>query len=193
MAPEQTTLQLPVSVVGLVDIGRLLREMERLEGAMQTQAIRSDADGVAAMPKLSQLLDEVVQLNRLDLTRPEHRQQLHGFLLDVKKNAPKVHMSFSANPSAHFIAELTTWLRTNVHPRLLVAVGLQPGIGAGCVLRTTNKYFDLSLSKSFAESRATLMKYLRDPALNLAPSAAASVDALAVPPSPSQEAPGGPA
>lgn len=173
MAPELHSLQLPVSIVGLVDVGRVLREVEHIEGIMQSQAIRSDEQGAVSVPKPSQLLDETIQLNQLDLANHEHRQRLHAFLLDVKKNAPKVHMSFSANPSASFVMQLTTWLRKNVHPLVLVAVGLQPGIGAGCVLRTTNKYFDMSLSKSFADSRAILMKYLRDPNLGLAPSAAA--------------------
>lgn len=173
MVPEQTALRLSVSIVGLIDVGRVLREVEHLEGLMQSQAIRSEDQAQITVPKQSQLLDELIQLNQLDVTNHEHRQQLRTFLHDVKKNAPKVHMSFSANPSASFIIELTTWLRKNVHPFVLVAVGLQPGIGAGCVLRTTNKYFDMSLSKSFADSRTILMKYLRDPTIGQAPSAAA--------------------
>lgn len=185
MAPEQHNLQLPVSIVGLIDVGRVLREVEHLEGVMQSQAIRSEGHAVAGSPQVSQLLDETIQLNRLDMTNHAHRQQLHAFLLDVKKSAPKVHMSFSANPSTRFIAELTTWLRKNIHPLVLVAIGLQPGIGAGCVLRTTNKYFDMSLSKSFGDSRAILMKYLRDPNIGLAPSAAtgqAAPAAVVLPP-----------
>jgi hypothetical protein len=61
------------------------------------------------------------------------------------------------------MAKLTAWLRTNIHPTLLITVGLQPGIGAGCVVRTANKYFDLSLGKSFVKKRELLMQRLRDP------------------------------
>ena len=44
----------------------------------------------------------------------------------------------------------------------MVAVGLQPGIGAGCVLRTENRYFDMSLGKRFGGSRELLMKRLNE-------------------------------
>jgi len=171
MAPEQSAAPvLPVAVVGLVDLGRLLRELERLENTMRTEHIRTGVpEESIQLPKLSALMEELAEANHVDLSVSHGRQSLLAFLKLLRKDAPRVHMSFSADPSPQFMLKLMTWLRTNVHPHVLVAVGLQPGIGAGCVLRTTNKYFDMSLGKSFADSRSLLMERLRQPVPGEAP------------------------
>jgi F0F1-type ATP synthase delta subunit len=54
-----------------------------------------------------------------------------------------------------------TWLRANIHPQALVQVGLQPNIAAGCVVRTANKQFDLSLRQSFAKHKDLLIEQFR--------------------------------
>jgi hypothetical protein len=41
-------------------------------------------------------------------------------------------------------------------------VGLQPNLGAGSILRTTNKLFDLSLRQDFARKRDILMHKLAE-------------------------------
>ncbi len=160
MEPEKQAPILPVGIVGLVDVGRLIRELEHIESLAQSDAIRSGADAFA-LPKLSPLMEQLAEQNKLDLTVTHQRQSALEFLKLVKKSAPRVHMSFSANPSSQFVGKLMFWLRQNIHPHLLVAIGLQPGIGAGCMLRTTNRFFDMSLSKSFASSRDLLMQRLR--------------------------------
>lgn len=161
MVPEQSAAPvLPSSVVGLVDVGRLIRELEKIDDIMRSGVLREDGRAVE-LPKLSPLLEEVAEQNKLDLSDEHQRQNTLEFLKLVKREAPKVHMSFSANPSEQFVQKLVVWLRQNIHPHLLVAVGLQPGIGAGCMLRTTNKYFDMSLSRSFGNSRELLMQRLR--------------------------------
>ena len=68
-------------------------------------------------------------------------------------------MSFSADPSVTFLTKLMTWLRQEIHPQVLLTVGLQPTIGAGCILRTTNRYFDFSLRQDFANKRT--MRWIR--------------------------------
>ncbi|MCA9326974.1 hypothetical protein KDA14_00415 [Candidatus Saccharibacteria bacterium] len=169
MAPEQSaTPVLPASVVGMLDVGRLIRELEKIENIMQSDELRTGAEA-AQMPKLSPLLEQLATENKLDLSVHHQRQSALEFVKLIRKDAPKIHISFSANPSGQFIQKLIVWLRQNLHPHVLVAVGLQPGIGAGCVLRTTNKYFDMSLSRSFAGSRDLLMKRLRESADEQAP------------------------
>ncbi len=168
----QSAPVLPVGVVGMIDLGRLIRELERLESKLTSEEIRTGVE--IELPKLSALLDQLAEANKLDLRDDHARQSLLAFLKLLRKEAPKIHMSFSADPSPQFLEKLMKWLRVNIHPHVLVAVGLQPGIGAGCVLRTTNRYFDMSLGKSFADKRELLMKRLREtnaqpmaPAINL--------------------------
>lgn len=161
MAPEiDSAPSLPVSIVGLVDIGRLIRELEKLEQTLQAAQIRGDQ--AAQLPKLTGLLDQLAEANGVNLAEEHGRSSLLDFLRLVRTSAPRIHLSFSADPSPEFLDKLMGWLRTRVHPHVLVAVGLQPGIGAGCMLRTTNRFFDMSLKKSFSGSSDLLMKRLRE-------------------------------
>ncbi len=164
MAPDQTAVPapvLPTAVVGLVDIGRLIRELEHVEQTMQGSHLRSgQPEDALELPKLSALLERLADDNKVDLTKQHYRESMLEFLKLLRKEAPRVHMSFSANPSGEFLLKLVGWMRTKIHPHVLVAVGLQPGIGAGCVLRTENRYFDMSLGKRFEGNRELLMKHL---------------------------------
>ena len=56
-----------------------------------------------------------------------------------------MHISFAAEPSVKALETILVWLRDNIHPKVLLQVGLQPAVAAGCVLRTPNKVFDMSL------------------------------------------------
>ena len=163
MAPEKSGLVLPVAIVGTVDLNRLLRELKQLQATLQAQVLRSEDKATKTLPKLSLLLDEFVQVNKLDLLQATDQKRTIQFLEEIQKDAPKIHVSFSADPSPQFMAKLTTWFRSNIHPTLLITVGLQPGIGAGCVVRTANKYFDLSLSKAFENNRELLIQQVRTP------------------------------
>jgi hypothetical protein len=113
------------------------------------------------MPKTSRLLDEFTSTNKLNLLHDKDRARALSFLISVKAKAPVLHMSFSVDPSPAFIQKLMTWLRAEIHPLVLVHVGLQPNIGAGCVVRGTNKYFDFSLRQHFKKQRSLLMEKLQ--------------------------------
>ena len=161
MAPEKSGLALPIIIVGTVDLNRLLREIKKLQATLQAQMLRSEGHVGQTLPKLSQILDEFVQLNKLDLLQAADQKRAIQFLEDVREHAPKIHVSFSADPSPQFMSKLTFWFRNNIHPTILITVGLQPGIGAGCVVRTANRYFDFSLSKSFENNRGLLVQQLQ--------------------------------
>lgn len=148
-------LVLPMQVTSPIEIGRLLRELENInESLLQLQLRKPGADVV--MPKSSQMLEQLVQLNGLNLLQEDDRTKLQIFLKQVKDAAPTMHMSFSADPSVQFMEKIMAWLRREIHPLTLVTIGLQPSIGAGCVIRTTNRQFDLSLKQSFMNKRDLL-------------------------------------
>ena len=160
MASEQSSWQLPLMVTGPIDVGRLLREVQAVDEFLMQSAIR-EAGTQAKMPKTSRLMDETTQLNRLNLLVESDRKRLVDFLKAVRDRAPVMHISFSADPSPLFIQKIMAWLRTEVHPLVLVNIGLQPNIGAGCVIRTTNKHFDFSLRERFTQHRHLLMAQLQ--------------------------------
>jgi F0F1-type ATP synthase delta subunit len=164
MAPSITdqkpdTLQFPVAVATKVDVGRLLREVEQIDSFLKQSAIRTPGSPTK-MPKTSRLCDEMIEMNKLNMLHDDERARLHHFLTEVKANAPVMHISFSADPSPLFTQKLVTWLRSEIHPFVLLQIGLQPNMGAGCVVRTTNKYFDFSLRDRFKSKGDILAKLL---------------------------------
>lgn len=166
MAPSaemQTTdsyLHFPISVVTKVDVGRLAREVDQVDDFLKQAAIRTPGTPVK-LPRTSRLFDEIVQANQLNMLHDADRQRLKDFLKEVQTHAPIMHISFSADPSPLFTQRLITWLRAEIHPLVLLQIGLQPNMGAGCVVRTTNKYFDLSLRDRFKQNGDVLASLLK--------------------------------
>lgn len=160
MEHNDSFLILPLGVISRVDIGRLLREVELLTGFLQQAAIRQPGTSIK-LPKTSRMLDEIIQVNQLNVLIEADCARLKSFLESVKKQAPVMHMSFSADPSPLFSQRLVEYLRKEIHPLVLVQVGLQPNIGAGCVVRTTNHYFDFSLRQRFTNNRELLAMKLK--------------------------------
>jgi len=151
-------MRLPPAVVGPVDIGRLHRELTALDEFLSQAALRHSEP--QDLPRTSKLLEELSKQNTLNLLDAKDRQRLREFIQPANPKMPVLHMSFAADPSPVFLNKLVSWLRTEIHPLALLQIGLQPSIAAGCVLRTTNKYFDFSLRKNFTEKRGELIKRL---------------------------------
>ena len=152
-------MTLPVQVSSRTDVGRLQREMDALDNFLTQAAIREPGTPMK-LPKTSRLLDEFINSNQLNPLRDEDRVRMVAFIKQVRDHSPVMHMSFGADPSAVFVEKLTAWLRKEIHPSVLIHVGLQPNIGAGCVVRTTNKHFDFSLRQHFRKQRPLLVQKL---------------------------------
>jgi hypothetical protein len=134
----------------------LIREVDNIEEILHQLKLRK-AGEVTKMPRTSHLMDQVIELNRLNLLHDTDRKRLHDFLTGVRQTAPVLHMSFTADPQVAFIEKLMAWLRHEIHPLVLVTFGLQPNLGAGCVIRTVNKRFDLSLRQDLVKNRDILV------------------------------------
>lgn len=154
--PAKGQLGLPILVTSAVDVGRLIRELEQIDNALLQLSLRASGTTVQ-MPKTSHLMDQMIELNALNLLQPKDRAKLSEFLTAVRAKAPVLHMSFSADPSPAFIEKLMTWLRREINPYVLLTIGLQPTLGVGCIVRTTNKYFDFSLRQDFIKKRELLL------------------------------------
>lgn len=152
-------LKLPVLVFGIVEVRRLKRELEALDEFMRQSAIREPGNQ-PALPRLSRLLEAMATDNSRNLLQEADRQEIRQFLADIERGAPTIHVSFASDPSASFVAKLVTWLRGNIHPQVLLQIGLQPTIAAGCIVRTANKSFDLSLRHNLTEQRGKLIEAL---------------------------------
>src|SRR5688572_2046919 len=151
------TFVLPVQVFGVVEVRRLGREVEQLDEYLRQASIREGGEKQTTLPRATRLLDLTASENHLNLLDKDDRKTLATYLKEVLEKAPTVHMSFASDPSAAFLEKIVGWLRNNVHPLILVRLGLQPSIAAGCVIRTANHSFDFSLRHRFTEERQLLL------------------------------------
>jgi hypothetical protein len=157
--PFQAQYTLSPSITTPLDIGVLTGELEKLEDTLLRLKVRQPGQPIT-LPPISRRMAELTQHNKLNLLHPGDRFALKGFLAEIKQKAPLMHISFSTEPTEAFLATLTAWLRHEINPRVLFTIGLQPAIGAGCMVRTTNKYFDMSLRQTFVSRRQLLLEQL---------------------------------
>ncbi|MFT4532320.1 MAG: hypothetical protein ACI9T8_000338 [Candidatus Saccharimonadales bacterium] len=154
-------LVIPMSVVSPTDIARLQREIENIDEFFRQSEIRQGGTP-NALPRYSRLLDEMVVGNSLNLLQAEHRTWLLAGVNRIKEASPVFHISFSVDPPGAYVQKIVAWLREHIDQGILVRVGLQPNIGAGCVVRTINKSFDFSLRKFFDSKHEFFMEKLHE-------------------------------
>lgn len=153
---------LPLQIIGRNDINRLLRELETLESALLK--IKGSASLTGEEKTLLRVTDELTQaasVNSYDLKTAADRQDLLDNLTKIRDQAPLLHISFATEPSPKVTETLLGWLRSNIHRYTLLRIGLQPAIAAGCILRTPNKVFDLSLKSSFEKQKTFLKEVIK--------------------------------
>lgn len=155
---DEKLFVLPDTITSPTEVARLLREVEQLADFMGQARIRRSDE--ARLPAPTRLLSEICEQNNLNLLQEHDREQLAKALGVLKGSAPLLHMSFATDPSPQFMKRLVAWLRQEIHPYVLVQIGLQPTLGAGCTLRTSNKYFDFSLRQRLRERRDVLSEKL---------------------------------
>lgn len=149
-------LILPAGVVSRSDVSKALREIDKINDYFHQASIRGSSP--SDMPTLSRSLNALAEANQLNIIHADHRSVLKEFLTRLKSKAPVIHISFPSEASPAFIAKILGWFRTEVHPHVVLHVGLQPELAAGCVVRTTNRMFDFSLRKRFEQSKKKLLE-----------------------------------
>lgn len=156
---SQKVLRIPIEIVSPTDVGRVVRELEAVDEQLRQAEIRQTQP---TLPQLSKLLDSVITTNNIDLMNTDQRERLVKAMTTFSKVAPVVHISFSTDPPGSYLQSVVKWLRENIDMSILVRVGLQPSIGAGCVVRTTNQSFDFSLRQFFQQKRTFFARKLHE-------------------------------
>jgi hypothetical protein len=159
MKDPEVKLKLTTSINSLVVVGKLITELELIEEFFLKMKLKSSLSQVS-LPTISPVMQELTNLNNLNLIRPEDRANLNLFLHFIKTKAPTIHVSFASIPDSVFMQKITDWFRSEINPNIMLSIGLQPNIGAGFKIRTTNKIFDFSLHKYLIESRQILVQLL---------------------------------
>ncbi|HEX5456486.1 MAG TPA: F0F1 ATP synthase subunit delta [Candidatus Saccharimonadales bacterium] len=151
--------KLTPDIITPLDLGRVIREAEKLDDYLLQAGLR-DQKTVDSLPKVTRMLEEVSEVNGLNLLDETHRKHLIGNLRAVRTSARKIHVSFAVEPSPAVMKKMVAWFRQNVEEDLIIEIGIQPTISVGCVVRTTNKIFDMSLRHRFSDSKGLLSELL---------------------------------
>ena len=159
MKGPKTNFKLTNNIVSAVSVGNLITELEAIEDFFLKMKLKSSLSQVN-LPAISPTMQDITRLNSLNLIKPDDRSNLKLFLHSIKTKAPTIHISFGSVPDKDFLLKITDWFRSEINPNLMLSISLQPNIGAGFRLRTTNKVFDFSLHKYLAESKQTLVRTL---------------------------------
>jgi hypothetical protein len=161
MEPKKAReFKLPVSVVTQSDISKLMLDLENVEDFFLQVKVRRAGDAVG-LPRTSPQMEDLLRQNDLNLLQPEDRQRLKFILMTIHTKSPVIHMSFSTSPNEKFLEKIIAWMRQNVSEIVILQIGLQPNIGAGFTLRTTNKFFDFSLRQHLNKKRDVLIAELK--------------------------------
>lgn len=147
-SPAKTYLDLalPANIVSIVDLSRLVSEVERVDSEIAALMIRANAGSAErTMPILSDKLTDFLQQNQVKLDTSNARTELIKQLRLLKEHAPVLHMTFAVPADNESLQQLAQWARTSVHPQAVIVTGLQPGLVAGVYLRTPNHVHDFSL------------------------------------------------
>ena len=161
VAKTYTDYRLPVSVVTKVDVSHLVDDLERLDGELTSASVREKTGAAAAaQPAMSQQLADFLSENTLTINDGRERMDLIKQLRQLKDAVPVVHMTFAVEADPVSLKQIAQWLRDQIDPRAVIAVGLQPGLVAGVYLRTPNHIHDLSLRGRLAEQRGLLAQEL---------------------------------
>ena len=159
MALKSADMRLSDNVTGITDVNRLLRELKVLNSSLEQQSIRHA--GSAELPKISKLLDELSDYNKVDLTNNSDRSELASFLEGAKAHAPTIHISVAQEPHDEELTPVVAWIRKELNRLALIQIGVQPGIIGGCTVRTPNHFYDFSLKQQFEPARDMLLTKVR--------------------------------
>ncbi len=149
---------LPARVATRLDVAHLLAEMERVDQAMTSTAIRTKTgSGSRDEVTVGAALTEFLELNKLMIDASRDRTNLVKQLKLLKDNVPVIHLTFATEADTESLQQLASWVRSSLHPQAVISVGLQPGLVAGVYVRTPNKVHDFSMRSLLEKQRSVLV------------------------------------
>ncbi len=165
MEPKQPAiiaLKLPTSVVGPQDLLHLEREADRLvEELLQARVAKEQAGAERSISRPGVRLSDLFKVNGLEFdeqTLPQVSRQLH----QLRTQAPRVRLSLAGEPGDDSMSKVVEWFRKEVHPQVLVQLGVQPAIAAGCVLHTSKRRYDWAIRTKLNRSTTAFAKVMKE-------------------------------
>lgn len=151
--------KLPLSIISKTDLTRIQRELAKLDDFFVASSARRPGESLQA-PRVSHLLDTLAKDGKVNLLEAAQRKSFRTEIDNLIAKAPSLHLSFASEPSPKALEQILQWFRQNIHPQALLQIGIQPSIAAGCVLRTPNQIFDMSLRTNLEKEEPYLAKLI---------------------------------
>ena len=152
-------VQLIDAIMTPVELGKIMREAYAIDEFLSAKS--HGIQSGLSLPAMSPSLQSIVNAQKINLLLPDHRARFRQQLDFVRRTAPVVQVSFGAQPSRQALRVLVRWFRENGHPNTLIAIGIQPRIAGGCIVRTSTKTFDFSLQKLLKSNQTELAKLIK--------------------------------
>jgi F0F1-type ATP synthase delta subunit len=160
MSDSKKYFKLPLSVSQPVDLNRLIHELTQLNEDINQKTIRNP--NIKQDINISAKMTDVLKANNIDITAKEHRDSLLNVFNRLNERDRVINISFASEASPEFIAKITEWFRNEIDPYCFIVVGINPTIGVGCIARTTNRVFDMSLKGGLSGTRKLLTSRIRE-------------------------------
>ncbi len=145
-------LKLPSVIGGKRELIQLQREVEKLaEERLQARVAKREAREARTVSSPSTQLQQLLDTNKIELT-DKSLVEVARALSTMRDKAPKIQISFAAEPTDEVLQKFVRWFRDEVDPHALVQVGVQPSIAGGVVVQTEKKRYDYSLRSKVVES-----------------------------------------
>lgn len=155
-------LKLPNLIVTKTDLRRVKREILALDQYFLSYFNKgANKEAQVSVPKMSVSLASFISENKLNVEDEIVRKTAIEFISFLTDDAPEMHISFASDPPASVLDRLITWIRNEIHPQLVLNIGVRPAIVGGCVIRTKAEIFDFSFAKGIEENSAELAETLR--------------------------------
>ena len=160
-ALDGITYSIPATLVSRSDLARLAREVEDIDNELEAQKARAGGKEVSyVLPNMSRSLNDFAEANKLNVADGQQRAELKKHLRTLKDHAPIMHFTFAVEAEPAFLQQLVAWVRQEIHPQALLAVGLQPALAGGTYLRTPSHVHDFSLRSLLQSKREVMVKEL---------------------------------
>ena len=145
-------LKLPNSIGGKRDLILAMRQVESILNDRLQDEVRERYGAKKVGTNVGEkMLGEILETNKLKddtQTLKKILQQMEGF----KQHAPQVRVAVSQEPDQDLYKRLVAWFRKEIHPGILVQIGVQPTIGGGFILTTPMRRYDFSLKTRILSS-----------------------------------------
>lgn len=147
---QQQNFQLPASLAQPVDLNRMIRDLELISEHLGQEYLKDPNKKIPI--NLPEKIKDISEKYKIDVNDKKQRENLLSWMKHLREVAPVVNVSFGSEASEELTQKITAWFRKEIHPYCLVVVGLEPNIGVGSLVRTSNKVFDFSLKTKIRNS-----------------------------------------